>query len=57
MHVSTPKQRSERRKQHAAEIEASQDSLRESIAETQRLVAESDDMLRRHREEREADED
>ena len=50
-----PKTRAERRKQHTAEIEASQDSLRKSIAETQRLVGESDEMLRRHRKEREED--
>lgn len=49
------KQRAERRKQHTAEIEASQDSLRKSIAETERLVGESDDMLRRHRQECEDD--
>jgi hypothetical protein len=30
--------------------------LRDSIAETKRLVTESDDMLRRHHQEREADE-
>lgn len=51
--VSDPKKRAERRKQHAAEIEASQEGLRKSIAE--RLVGESDKMLRRHR--KECDED
>ena len=54
--MSTPKQRAALRKQQAAEIEASQDSLRDSIAETKRLVTESDDMLRRHHQEREDDE-
>ena len=53
--MSDPKKRAERRKQHAAEIEASQDSLRKSIAETERLVGESDEMLRRHRKECEED--
>ena len=50
-----PKKRAERRKQHTAEIEASQDDLRKSIAETERLVGESDEMLRRHRRECEED--
>ena len=37
------------------EIEASQEALRASIAETERLVEESDEMLKRHRQEREDD--
>lgn len=41
----------QRRRQHATEIEASQASLRKSIQETERLVGESDKMLRRHRQE------
>ena len=49
------KKRAERREQHSREIEESQDALRKSIAETERLVGESDEMLRRHR--RECDED
>ena len=49
--------RAERREQQAREVEASQESLRVSIAETERLVGESDKMLRRHREEREADDE
>ena len=49
------KKRAERRAQHTAEVEASQARLRISIAETERLVGESEDMLRRHR--RESDED
>lgn len=53
--MSDPKKRAERRKQHAAEIEASQVALRKSIAETERLVDESDEMLRRHRGECEQD--
>lgn len=47
--------RAERRAQQAQEVEASQESLRTSIAETERLVSESDQMLRRHRKEREDD--
>jgi hypothetical protein len=46
--VSEPKNCAERRK-HTAEIEASQDGLRQSIAETERLVGESEKMLHRHR--------
>jgi hypothetical protein len=53
--VPDPKKSAERRKQHTAEIEASQDDLRKSIAETERLVGESDEMLRRHRRECEED--
>lgn len=40
-----------RRLRHTAEIEASQADLRKSIAETDRLVSESDKMLRRHHKE------
>ena len=51
---------SERRASRAAqqnrEIEENQEALRRSIAETERLVSESEDMLRRHRREREEDE-
>ena len=49
------KQRSEQRERHAREVEESQKALRESISETQRLVEESDQMLRRHRGERDSD--
>ena len=49
--------RRERRNQHAREVEASQEGLRKSIAETQRLVSQSEEMLRRHRKEVEDDED
>jgi len=49
------KKRAERREQQSREIEANQKALRDSIAETQRLVGESEAMLRRHREERAAD--
>jgi len=54
--VSDSKKRAEPREQHTAEIEASQDSLRKSIAETERLVGQSDEMLRRHRQECDEDE-
>ena len=41
--------RAELRDRHEAEVDASQANLRESIAETDRLVDQSDEMLRRHR--------
>lgn len=47
--------RLERRERQAREVEASQKALRESISETERLVGESDEMLRRHRGERDED--
>jgi hypothetical protein len=47
--MGTAKERSERRDRHAAEVEASQVQLRNSISETERLVDESEKMLRRHR--------
>ena len=53
--MSDKKQRAERRERHAREVEDSQRALRESISETERLVGESEKMLRRHREEREED--
>ena len=49
------KTRTERREQQSREVEESQRGLRESIAETDRLVRKSDEMLRRHRQEREDD--
>ena len=49
------KKRAERREQQSREVEANQMALRESIAETERLVGESEEMLRRHR--RELDDD
>ncbi len=49
--MGTAKDRAERRDRHAAEVEASQVELRDSIAATERLVDESDRMLRRHRSE------
>ena len=53
--MSDPKKRAERRKQHTEEIEANQVGLRKSIAETERLVGESEKILRRHRKECEED--
>ena len=50
--MPTRKDRAEREKRHASEVAASQDALRKSIEETQRLVGESEDMLRRHQRER-----
>lgn len=38
------------------EIEAGQKALRQSIAETERLVGKSEEILRRHRREREDEE-
>ncbi len=43
--------RAQRLAQQTSEVEASQAGLRASIAETQRLVGESDKMLTRHRQE------
>lgn len=50
------KERATQEARHALEIEANQKALRQSISETERLVGESDKLLRRHRKERE-DED
>lgn len=50
------KKRAERRERQAAEVEASQAGLRANIAETKRLVDESDAMILRHRKECEDDE-
>jgi hypothetical protein len=53
--MADKEKRAERRRQHAQEVEASVKVLRESIAETDRLVQQSDKMLRRHRKECEED--
>jgi hypothetical protein len=53
--MSDKKKRAERREQQSREVEASQKALRESIAETERLVGESEEMLRRHRKENDDD--
>ena len=46
-------EQAEQRERHNLEVEASQKALRESISETERLVGESEEMLLRHRGERE----
>lgn len=46
-----PENRKERRERHAQEVEASQQNLRDNIAETERLLTASDNMLKRHRRE------
>lgn len=51
------RKRAKRSEQQSREVEASQEALRRSIAETDRLVGESEQMLRRHRQEREEDDD
>lgn len=53
--MTDKRRRTERREQQTREVEASQKAMRESIAETDRLVGESEKMLRRHRQEREDD--
>lgn len=50
----TKKERAERQ---AREVEAGQKGLRASIAETERLVGQSEELLRRHRREREEHDD
>lgn len=55
--MPTREDRSARRARQTLEVEESQRQLRNSIAETQRLVGESDRMLRRHRKESDAAED
>jgi hypothetical protein len=47
--MSDKQKRAERRSRQSNEIEANQRALRKSIAETERLVIESEAMLRRHR--------
>ncbi len=53
--MTTPEKRRERRERQAREVEESQRELRESIAKTQRLLDQSDEMLKRHRREDEED--
>ena len=53
--MTEARKRAERRAQQAREVEESQARLRASIAETGRLMDESDEMLRRHRRELEDD--
>lgn len=49
------RKRGERREQRNREVEDSQKAMRASIAETQRLMDESDKMIQRHRRECEED--
>ena len=51
--MPTAKDRAARRTRQSAEMESAQLELRKSIAETERLVDESNEMLRRHRQESE----
>lgn len=53
--MADKQKRAERREQQAREVEASQELLRGSIAETDRLVVEANEMLKRHHQEREDD--
>ena len=46
-----PETRRERRERHAQDVEESQKQLRESIARTNKLLDDSQKMLRRHRQE------
>ena len=49
--MTDARKRAARREQQSAEIEANQADLRSSIAESERLAREADDILRRHRKE------
>jgi hypothetical protein len=53
--MTDSKKRAERRDQQSQEIHANQAKLRESIAESERLVSEAEKILRRHRKECEED--
>jgi uncharacterized protein YacL (UPF0231 family) len=53
--MADKKTRAERSEQQTREVEESQRGLRESIAETDRLMGGSEVMLRRHRKERDSD--
>ena len=53
--VEDRRKRAERRDQRNREVEDSQKAMRASIAATQRLMDESDEMIQRHRREIEQD--
>jgi hypothetical protein len=53
--MPTKKDREARRQQQATEVESNQQALRDSIAQSKRLIYESSEMTKRHR--RELDED
>lgn len=50
--MTNPESRDQLRNRQAREVQESQDALRESIAKTQDLLDESENMLKRHRRER-----
>lgn len=54
--MTDPETKEQRRKRQGREVEESQQALRDSIAKTQTLLDQSDEMLRRHRQESEAEE-
>jgi hypothetical protein len=54
--MPTKKDRDARRQQQATEVEANQEALRNSIAESKRLIDEASEMTRRHRRELDDDE-
>lgn len=49
--IPTKAERAERRQRQARELEANQQELRDSIAESERLVGEAEVMINRHRKE------
>lgn len=51
MIIPSKEERAARRQRQAQEFEANQRELRDSIAESERLVGEADKMIRRHRDE------
>lgn len=51
MLIPTKKERAALRQRQTEEFEANQQDLRDSIAESERLVGEADSMIRRHRKE------
>jgi hypothetical protein len=55
--MDDPETRKQRRQRHTREVEESQKSLRDNIAEAERFLYVSDEMLYRHRGECEANDD
>ena len=53
--IATKEQRAATRKRQTDEFESNQKDLRHSIAESERLVGEADAMIRRHRDECDAE--
>jgi hypothetical protein len=56
LHIPDKERRTQRRERQTRELEKNQQELRASIAASKRLVDEADAMIRRHRDECEADE-